>query len=72
VSWTWPAGRHGEAARLLTTVGLTGAVPATLAGAAAWSEQHEQQMRVGVAHAVGNALAITLYGASLGVSGLAA
>ena len=37
-----------EAARLLTAVGLAAAGPAALAGAADWSEQHEQQMRVGV------------------------
>jgi nitrite reductase/ring-hydroxylating ferredoxin subunit len=54
-----------EAARLLTAAGLAAAMPATLAGAADWSEQHEQQMRVGVVHAIGNALAIGLYGASL-------
>ena len=30
-----------------------------------WSEQHEQQMRVGVVHAAGNIAAMSLYGASL-------
>jgi nitrite reductase/ring-hydroxylating ferredoxin subunit len=58
-----------EAARLLTAVGLAAAGPAALAGAADWSEQHEQQMRVGVVHAMANALAIGLYGASLAVRG---
>ena len=55
-----------EAARLLTAVGLAAAGPAALAGAADWSEQHEQQMRVGVVHAMANALAIGLYGAVRG------
>jgi nitrite reductase/ring-hydroxylating ferredoxin subunit len=54
-----------RAARQLTATGLAAAVPAALAGAADWSEQHEQQMRVGVVHAVGNAVAMSLYGASL-------
>jgi nitrite reductase/ring-hydroxylating ferredoxin subunit len=54
-----------EAATLLTGAGLAAAAPTVLAGAVDWSEQHEQQMRVGVVHAVGNALAIGLYGASL-------
>jgi nitrite reductase/ring-hydroxylating ferredoxin subunit len=55
-----------EAARLLAAAGLAAAVPAAVAGAADWSEQHEQQMRVGVVHAAGNAVAVGLYGASLG------
>lgn len=58
-----------EAARLLAAAGLAAAVPAAVAGAADWSEQHEQQMRVGVVHAAGNAIAVSLYGASLAVRG---
>jgi nitrite reductase/ring-hydroxylating ferredoxin subunit len=54
-----------DAARLLVAAGLATAAPAALAGAADWSEQHEQQMRVGVVHAAGNAVAVGLYGASL-------
>ena len=54
-----------RAARLLVATGLIAAVPAALAGAADWSEQHEQQMRVGIVHAVGNVVALGLYGASL-------
>ena len=42
-----------KASRQLVGAGLAAAVPAALAGAADWSEQHEQQMRVGVVHAVG-------------------
>src|SRR6266566_4535012 len=34
-------------------------------GAADWSEQHEQQMRVGIVHAAGNVVAMGLYRASL-------
>jgi nitrite reductase/ring-hydroxylating ferredoxin subunit len=62
------AGDPGSA-RLLTAVGLAAAAPAAVAGAADWSEQHEQQMRVGVVHAAGNAAAIGLYGASLAARG---
>ena len=49
----------------LVAAGLIAAVPAAVAGAADWSEQHEQQMRVGVVHAAGNIVASSLYGASL-------
>jgi len=62
-------GGEEKAARRLVSAGLAAAVPATLAGAADWSEQHEQQMRVGVVHAAGNLLAIALYGASLASRG---
>ena len=58
-------GGDEKAARRLVTAGLTAAVPAALAGAADWSKQHEQQMRVGVVHAAGNVAAAGLYGASL-------
>jgi nitrite reductase/ring-hydroxylating ferredoxin subunit len=58
-----------EAARLLTAAGLAAAVPAAVAGAADWSEMHEQQLRTGVVHAAGNAVAVSLYGASLAARG---
>jgi nitrite reductase/ring-hydroxylating ferredoxin subunit/uncharacterized membrane protein len=58
-----------KAARRLVAVGLGAAVPAALAGAADWSEQHEQQMRVGVIHAAGNVAALGLYAASLAQRG---
>ena len=58
-----------DAARLLVAAGLVAAAPAALAGAVDWSEQHEQQMRVGVVHAAGNAVAVSLYGASLAARG---
>ncbi len=58
-------GGEEKAARRLVAAGLTAAVPAAAAGAADWSGQHEQQMRVGVVHAVGNIVAVGLYGASL-------
>jgi nitrite reductase/ring-hydroxylating ferredoxin subunit len=58
-------GGDDRAARTLVTAGLAAAVPAAAAGAVDWSEQHEQQMRVGVVHAAGNAAALSLYGASL-------
>jgi nitrite reductase/ring-hydroxylating ferredoxin subunit/uncharacterized membrane protein len=54
-----------QAARQLVAAGVIAAAPAALAGAADWSEQHERQMRVGIVHAAGNAVALSLYGASL-------
>jgi nitrite reductase/ring-hydroxylating ferredoxin subunit len=65
-------GDNEKASRQLVAAGLAAAVPAVLAGTADWSEQHEQQMRVGVIHAAGNLAAISLYGASLIVRGRAA
>jgi nitrite reductase/ring-hydroxylating ferredoxin subunit len=58
----WP--RQETASRRLVLAGLAASVPAAFAGAADWSEQHEQQMRVGVVHALANATAIGLYAAS--------
>jgi nitrite reductase/ring-hydroxylating ferredoxin subunit/uncharacterized membrane protein len=58
-------GGEGKAARRLAAVGLIAAVPAAAAGTADWSEQHEQQMRVGVVHAAANIAAAGLYAASL-------
>jgi hypothetical protein len=40
-------GGDERAARRLVMTGLIAALPAAVAGAADWSEQHEQQMRVG-------------------------
>ena len=51
--------------RRLVAFGLAAAAAAALAGAADWSEQHEQQMRVGVVHAAANVTAAGFYGASL-------
>ena len=54
-----------RSARRLTAAGLTAAIPAAVAGMVDWSEQHEQQMRVGVVHAAANLVAMSLYGSSL-------
>jgi nitrite reductase/ring-hydroxylating ferredoxin subunit len=63
----WPGGGRdaGQASRRLVVLGLAASLPAALAGAADWSEQHEQQMRVGIVHVVANASAAVLYTASL-------
>lgn len=53
------------AARRLTAAGLAASAPAIAAGAADWSQQHEQQMRVGAVHALANAIAVGCYGGSL-------
>ena len=62
----WPGSAPGTAAasRRLVLAGLAAAVPAALAGSADWSELHEQQMRVGVVHALANTAAVVLYAAS--------
>jgi nitrite reductase/ring-hydroxylating ferredoxin subunit/uncharacterized membrane protein len=62
-------GTSEKASRRLVAAGIGAAVPAALAGAADWSEQHEQQMRVGVIHAAGNITALGLYAASLAQRG---
>lgn len=54
-----------RASRTLVAAGLAGAVPTALTGLADWSELHREQQRVGLAHALGNAAAATLYAASL-------
>ena len=53
-----------RAARILTGLGLLGAVPSVATGYTDWARMHEQQMRVGVVHSALNAISITLYGAS--------
>jgi hypothetical protein len=57
--------RSGEKASRQLVADLIASAPAALAGMADWSEQHEKQMRVGIVHAVGNVVALGLYGASL-------
>ena len=49
-----------RSARRLAAAGLAAAVPAAVAGTADWSEQHEQQMRVGVVHAAANLAAMSV------------
>src|SRR5258708_7379284 len=69
-TWLWAALLHASGdgerqARRLIGAGLLASVPAALAGSVDWSEQHEQQMRVGVVHAAANTAAVTLYAGSL-------
>jgi nitrite reductase/ring-hydroxylating ferredoxin subunit/uncharacterized membrane protein len=61
----WPG--NERASRRLILAGLAASVPAALAGAADWSELHEQQMRVGLVHALANTAAIALYAASAAI-----
>jgi nitrite reductase/ring-hydroxylating ferredoxin subunit/uncharacterized membrane protein len=65
----WPGGQPGTAAasRRLVLAGLAATVPAALSGSTDWSELHEQQMRVGVVHALTNVAAVGLYTASLAI-----
>jgi nitrite reductase/ring-hydroxylating ferredoxin subunit len=65
----WP--RNETASRRLVLAGMAASVPAALAGATDWSEQHEQQMRVGVVHALANTAALALYAVSLANPGRA-
>jgi nitrite reductase/ring-hydroxylating ferredoxin subunit len=53
------------AATLLIGTGVAAAVPASLAGAADWSEQEAGVRRLGVVHAVANTTALGLYVGSL-------
>ncbi|MFG2287732.1 Rieske 2Fe-2S domain-containing protein [Streptomyces sp. NPDC048595] len=79
-----PGTRRGS--RLLVGVGVLAAGPAALAGWVDWAEQHEDQMRTGLVHAVSTAAAVGLYtgswvqrgrgrtvwGKTLGLAGLCA
>lgn len=60
----WLPGDHRDADALLAT-GLLASVPAIVAGAADYSEGHEEQQRVGLIHAAGNTVATGLYVLSL-------
>jgi nitrite reductase/ring-hydroxylating ferredoxin subunit len=53
------------AATVLIGTGVAAAVPASLAGAADWSEQEAGVRRLGALHAVANIAAVGLYGGSL-------
>jgi len=55
----------GRAAGTLIKVGMAGAVPAIASGWADWSQQDTQQQRTGLAHAIGNTVALSLYAGSL-------
>ena len=57
-------GEHGRSAHALVNTGLLAAVPAAVSGLADWSQQHERQQRVGVAHAMSNGVGTLLFGAS--------
>ena len=60
----WLPGEHPDADALLAT-GLLATVPAIAAGAADYSEGHEEQQRVGLVHAGANTVATVLYLVSL-------
>ncbi|MGW1892327.1 Rieske 2Fe-2S domain-containing protein [Streptomyces sp. NPDC002004] len=51
-------------ARNLVAVGVVCAAPAALSGWVDWAEQHEQQMRTGLIHAVSMTMSVGLYGGS--------
>ena len=57
--------RFRPAATVLIGTGVAAAVPASLAGAADWSEQGTGVRRLGAVHAVGNSVALGLYLGSL-------
>lgn len=56
--------RSARAAGSLVGVGVMAAVPTAVTGAADWVDTWGATRRVGAVHAVGNALAATVYGAS--------
>jgi nitrite reductase/ring-hydroxylating ferredoxin subunit/uncharacterized membrane protein len=53
-----------KAADLLVTVGILSAVPTAMTGLHDWSDTQEKERRVGIVHAAGNSLALSLYTAS--------
>jgi nitrite reductase/ring-hydroxylating ferredoxin subunit len=57
--------RMRPAATVLIGTGVAAAVPASLAGAADWSEQEVGNRRLGALHAVANSAALSLYVGSL-------
>lgn len=63
-------GDHRRSARALIDIGLLTSLPAAVSGLADWSEQHERQQRVGVAHAAANGAGVLLFGASSLARGL--
>lgn len=54
-----------NAAATLTAVGLAGVGPAAVAGWVDWADLPPEQARVGLAHALANAAAVTCYAVSL-------
>lgn len=54
-----------RASGTLVAVGLAAAVPSAATGLADWSALHRHQQRVGLVHAISQASATTLFGASL-------
>lgn len=59
-------GRRGRgAADALVALGVASAVPTALAGAADWSDTYGHDQRVGVVHAVSNAVGLAFYASSL-------
>ena len=54
-----------RASGTLVAVGLAGALPSAATGLADWSALHRHQQRVGLVHAISQASATTLFGASL-------
>jgi nitrite reductase/ring-hydroxylating ferredoxin subunit len=56
---------NDRATRRLIAAGLIAAGPSALVGASDLAEQHEQQLRVGVVHALANTVAVLCYSGSL-------
>lgn len=56
-----------KAADAALVLGLVGALPAALTGLADWTDSYDHHRRVGIAHALTNSVALTFFGASLGL-----
>ena len=48
-------------------LGVLSALPSVATGLADWTDTYDHQRRVGIAHALSNSVALTLYGVSLGL-----
>jgi nitrite reductase/ring-hydroxylating ferredoxin subunit/uncharacterized membrane protein len=60
---TLPGDRR-RSAHVLVNIGLLASLPAAVSGLADWSQQHERQQRVGVAHVAANGAGLLLFAVS--------
>jgi len=56
-----------RSADVAVALGLVGALPSVVTGLADWTDTYDHQRRVGIAHALSNSVALTLYATSLGL-----
>jgi nitrite reductase/ring-hydroxylating ferredoxin subunit/uncharacterized membrane protein len=57
-------GQGGAPSSLLTGAGIVSALPTALAGLSDWMDTEDAEMRVGLVHAIGNLVGLSLFSAS--------